>query len=632
VDFQAGLTGTIVLTTGQLYITKDLTIAGPGGNVITVSGNGTSEVLSIGAFTVDISGMTIASGSALFAGGIANAGTLSLTNSTLSGNSASAGFGGGIFNFGKLSVTNSILRDNAAYAEGGGIYNVGTVTIINSTVSDNRAAGYRNASGGGLYNSMFSTLSVTNSTLSGNAADEGGGIYNEDFSTVNVTNCTLGGNSAADGGGIYNDSGTVTVANSALSGNSTSGNGGGIRNGSGTVTVTNSGISDNRAGHGGGISNESGTVTVTNSGISDNRAGYGGGISNEGTLSITGSTLSRNSASGGFGGGIINLGSLNVSNSTVGGNDADEGGGIFNGGGAVTLTNSSLSGNFALGKGGGAVVNVRGGTLMVNSSTLSRNSAFDGEGGGIASAGGLQSRNAIIAGNIAPTGPDLEGNLGSQGFNLIGNTQGASGFDPSDLLNVDPLVGPLQDNGGLTQTMALLPGSPALDAGDPDQLGLPDQRGVVRRGGVNIGAYQASASTFVLTAPDAVTAGVPFDVTVTAVDPFGRAAYGYTGTVAFSTSDPDPGVVLPADYTFTPDDQGTHTFSSGFTLVTPGDQTITATDAAGGFSASAVVTVQGGGARDYSRPTEEVSGHVLAQIRGQLCVAGWRNGPFFAVI
>jgi hypothetical protein len=89
---------------------------------------------------------------------------------------------------------------------------------------------------------------------------------------------------------------------------------------------------------------------------------------------------------------------------------------------------------------------------------------------------------------------------------------------------------------------------------------------------------------------------MPFDVTVTAVDPFGRVALGYTGTVTFRTSDPDPGVVLPTDYTFTASDQGTHTFSGGFTLITPGDQTITATDTAGGFSSSAVVTVQGGGA------------------------------------
>jgi hypothetical protein len=109
--------------------------------------------------------------------------------------------------------------------------------------------------------------------------------------------------------------------------------------------------------------------------------------------------------------------------------------------------------------------------------------------------------------------------------------------------------------------MALLPGSPALDAGDPAELGISDQRGVVRTAGVNIGAYQASASAVLLTAPRRVHAGVPFDVTVTAVDPFGQVAVGYSGTVTFSTSDPRRRVVLPTDYTFTLDDGGVHPFT-----------------------------------------------------------------------
>jgi hypothetical protein len=151
---------------------------------------------------------------------------------------------------------------------------------------------------------------------------------------------------------------------------------------------------------------------------------------------------------------------------------------------------------------------------------------------------------------------------------------------------LDPLLGPLQDNGGPTFTMALLLGSPALNAGDPDQLGTADQRGVVRSRGVNIGAYQATAASFRLDAPASVTAGVPFDVTVTALDPFGQAALGYTGTVTFGTTDPDPGVVLPADYTFTSGDGGVHTFTDtglgDTTLVTPGEQSLVVTDTADG--------------------------------------------------
>jgi hypothetical protein len=160
-------------------------------------------------------------------------------------------------------------------------------------------------------------------------------------------------------------------------------------------------------------------------------------------------------------------------------------------------------------------------------------------------------------------------------------------------------LGSLGNYGGPTQTIPLLAGSPAVNAGDPALLGTTDQRGVVRTGGVNIGAYQASATAFVLSAPDTVQSGTPFDATVTAVDPFGQVAVGYTGTVTFSTSDTDSGVVLPADYTFTADDGGVHTFTDTglgeITLVTPGDQTLTVTDTTDdAINGNATITVMGG--------------------------------------
>jgi hypothetical protein len=122
---------------------------------------------------------------------------------------------------------------------------------------------------------------------------------------------------------------------------------------------------------------------------------------------------------------------------------------------------------------------------------------------------------------------------------------------------------------------------------------------VLRAGGVNIGAYQASVSNFILTAPAEVTTGVPFDVTVTALDIFGQVAVGYRDTVTFGTSDPDPNVVLPANYMFTSEDGGSHTFTNTglgeITLITPGDQTITATDTADNtITGSVTVTVDSG--------------------------------------
>jgi hypothetical protein len=333
----------------------------------------------------------------------------------------------------------------------------------------------------------------------------------------------------------------------------------------------------------------------------------GGGIVNGGTLTLNNTIVSGNSAP--IGGGIFNVnGTVTVSRSTLSGNSAlynglgpsGFGGGIFNyaegGFATVTVTNSTLSGNDALDSGGIANDDPNC-TVTVTNSTLSGNSATL-DSGGIGNGGLVHSRNTIIAGNTAPTGSDLIGNLASQGYNLIG---GGSGFSDTDLVGthddpIDPLLGPLQDNGGLTQTMALLPSSPALNVGDPGQLGVPDQRGVVRTGGVNIGAFQASATAFVLSAPVTVQSGVPFDVTVTAVDPFCQVAVGYTGTVTFSTTDPDPGVVLPADYTFALDDGGSHTFTdTGLgetTLITPGDQTLTVMDTADNtITGSTTVTV-----------------------------------------
>jgi hypothetical protein len=190
VDFQAGLSGTITLTTGELAVNKDLTIAGPGADVVTVSGNHASRVFDIGAtFTVDIAGLTIADGS--------------LTN---------AGYGGGIYNQGALSVTDCTLSGNSAPYSGGGIGNVGTLTVTDCTLSGNSAP----YSGGGIGN--IGTLTVTDCTLSGNSAGFDGGVYN--VGTLTVTDCTLSGNSAGySGGGIANYGTTATSKNTILAGN-----------------------------------------------------------------------------------------------------------------------------------------------------------------------------------------------------------------------------------------------------------------------------------------------------------------------------------------------------------------------------------------------------------------------------
>jgi hypothetical protein len=101
-------------------------------------------------------------------------------------------------------------------------------------------------------------------------------------------------------------------------------------------------------------------------------------------------------------------------------------------------------------------------------------------------------------------------------------------------------------------------------------------------------------SRFLMTAPAATVSGTPFDITVTALDPSGNTDTNYQGAVTFSTSDPDSGVVLPVDYTFTTgdgSDNGVHAFPGGVTLLTLGDQTLTVTDKVSGLTCRVTITV-----------------------------------------
>jgi hypothetical protein len=269
------------------------------------------------------------------------------------------------------------------------------------------------------------------------------------------------------------------------------GNGGGIHN-SGTLTIDACSISGNSAGYGGGISN-GGTVTILASTVSGNSAGpySGGGIFNGGTMTIEASTISGNSTFNDFGGGIENFGTLTLTGCTLSGNSTGgNGGGISNEDyGTVTIVASTISGN-STGYHGGGVYNYNG-TMTIDASTISNNSAgLDGDG--IYNLEKVSLLTSIVAGNSPSTGQDVSGAIDSLGHNLIGNARGSSGWVDTDLLNVAPKLGPLQDNGGPTWTMALLPGSPAVDAGASVEGLATDQRGVSRTdyGPPDIGAFE----------------------------------------------------------------------------------------------------------------------------------------------
>ena len=279
--------------------------------------------------------------------------------------------------------------------------------------------------------------------------------------------------------------------------------------------------------YGGGIKN-SGTLTLDNSIIRNNSVisanrydvypsnrRMGGGIYNLGTLTLNRSIVSNNSLeirnSFVSGGGIYNTGTLEVNNSTISSNSAYAGGGIYNLG-TVNVNNSTISGNTAVGgsvsgygSGGGIYNN---GILNLVFTTITRNQSFNGAGVFNNAKSSAIVRNTIIAanlngnsGNIVGTNPDVSGTYTSYGYNLIGDSTGSKGFDATrDIVGtgdnpIDPRLAPLDFNGGSTQTLALLPDSPAIDAGDPTVLDTDpttDQRGLPRVVNVraDIGAFE----------------------------------------------------------------------------------------------------------------------------------------------
>jgi uncharacterized protein YkvS len=493
ITFASGLTGgTVLLSLGELVINRSLTIDGDINNDgiadITISGNNLSRVLSVtdgnlsNALNVNLDGLKITDG---------NISTI----------------GAGIYNSGEnLNINNSNLFENTAGQKGGAIYNtLGTVTLTNSNISDNSAVN----SGGGISNET-GRININNSTISGNTVNSfGGGIYHNQ-GTVTISNSAIADNSAQNqGGGVWNSSGTITINNSNISSNTANNNGGGLLNNNGTVTISNSAIADNFAGTDGGGINNNGSLTLTESTISGNTADQGGGLNNlSGTAIITNTTIADNLVTI-DGGGIRNVATVNITKSTIADNSAtNDGGGIDNSGGTATISNTTIFGNSASSGGG---LNNALGTLSIKNSTISANSASSG-GGLYNGENGISSlSSSLISGNIGTISGNEIFHAGSSiisdGKNLLGDnsqsnsdafsnftpnvgdiTATTNGNTPKALNNIlDP--NGLQNNGGLTQTVALVSGSPAINAGSANGF-TTDQRGVAFVGQTDIGAYE----------------------------------------------------------------------------------------------------------------------------------------------
>jgi hypothetical protein len=459
ITFSPSLNGGTITLSSPLGILDSITIAGPGANLLTISGGHAVEVFTIAPnITVTISGLTIAHG-------------------------FNSGDGGGISNNGgTLTINSCTLSENQASAGGGGIYSLaGTATVNNSTFSGNTAV-----DGGGILSNNAGTLVVNSSTFSGNTAStQGGGISQNGTTTVN--NSTFSGNTAVDGGGIYNAGGTVTLNNSILASNTTTSQPGiecqncgtpsnnnliviggaqlaplgwyggptqtmlplpgspAIGNGMASTTddpnmdqrgfkrpttgavdlgavqtnylivTTTTDVLDNSPGcdaSGGSPCSLRDALTLASSGSTDIAfaAGLAGTIALSSTLpSITGNLdlfgpgadiITVSGAGSSVVGSIFNVTSSNAAISGItiaNGNSSGYGGGLYNAGG-LTVNNSAFSGNTA-GFGGG-LYNYNA-TLAISNSTLSVNSAGD-VGGGIASNGGtLTVTNSTFSANTA---------------------------------------------------------------------------------------------------------------------------------------------------------------------------------------------------------------------------------------
>ncbi len=377
---------------------------------------------------------------------------------------------------------------NLSPGAGAGIFNDGTLLLSNSLVTENSA----NLAGAGIWNNTDSVMHIRNSTISLNISGQSvGGFGNYYLSTMTIDNTSIINNTAGfvgGGGGSAGDS--FSISNSLVSGNTSSFLAGGIilvhgLVAVGSVQIENTEFSQNSSALGGAIIANGVGTTIENSRFLDNTATQDGGaiaLVGQEVLQITDSTFSDNDAA--LSGGAIQIiedSRLFLLRSTINDNSATLGGGIaVSDSSEVFVTDSTISTNTATSSGGG-IYETGLSSLSLNLSTIAFNTAINGGGVFKTSNSNLDTYHTIISDNISN---DCEVDIGTvinnANFSLFSDASCTFSSGSDNLASTDPLLGPLQDNGGLTETHALLGLSPAIDSGNTNCTINFDQRGEFR--------------------------------------------------------------------------------------------------------------------------------------------------------
>ena len=504
-----------------IQITTSMEIEGPGSSVLWLDGSGLTHSL------LPVQGQqrifNVSDGN--------SATTIDVTIRGLGFVNAVSHIGGGaIYSTENLTLEDTLFVNNGTRIydplltglvtgglHGGAIWQQGaSLTINNSTLTGNFTDA-NDSDGGGVYAvnadvTFFYTTFSGNRTLMGNS--EGGGMALRN-SSLNATEMTIVGNATlagvSDGGGVYLHNTTALFEESAIGGNFTAGansKGGGIALAGSSSLVSlekNTTLTFNSSAgaqaHGGGAYVGGGLLTINNSHVIQNsttgQGAFGGAIAvgSGGALNMTGAAVQLNSTagSGSHGGGVANLsGNVTIRNSTLSANQAKHGstgrgGAIYSdtnltGTQKTTILNSTISGNTAAFRGGG-VFNADGRLEILHSTITNNGTPFFAAGNGVASQGNAATltvvQSSIIAGNVgaaAGTGSDFDfiespfiNSFQSLGYNVVGVGNAVASFNQAgDKIGItNPLLGPLANNGGPTQTHALLDGSAAVHAGSP---------------------------------------------------------------------------------------------------------------------------------------------------------------------